>query len=426
MSIRYSTLIKAFIVFLCVFVKPLIAQNCPVDQPSQELLRRARADSSNPTAWYNLGCAYANEGQNRFAIDALKNAITLNEKFIEAYFLLGSLRVKDRLRLDEGIQDLERVVELDPNHQKAWTLLGTIYYKHQNFSSSKPCLLRAKNLGFAPQVDYYLGRLFYFSNQYESALKHLEDAINTGADSTFLAYITLGDIQIKQFRFEDAITKYDLAIKRNPASQSASKKLEQARNLNKLYNDFKVAINQSGFEKAKSIAAEMGTQLKNAIAIQKMEKAIECHRHIRAGDDALLNKKLTIAVDEFAAAIFFAEDTTERRILVNKITAIKDWSARPSSVSETPDDASEIKDYKRQIEDKEKEINALKQENRGLAQNKTALTNQIKQLQAAHLASNPEIVNVRPLNKIAFYILATVILLFALIELSTHFFRKEK
>ncbi len=80
-----------------------------------------------PTAYYNLGLAYANLGQWDKAIDDYSGAIRLRPKYTDAYSNRG-VAYKNLGQFDKAIEDYSSAIGMDPDYYKAYYNRGTAYY----------------------------------------------------------------------------------------------------------------------------------------------------------------------------------------------------------------------------------------------------------------------------------------------------------
>ncbi len=305
------------LIFSLVFI--FLETSCLYAQTSRELLERVDADNSNPTVWYQLGLAYIRENNHSLAIEAFDKATHLDRRFAEAYFELGKLGVSDPLSRYQGIRNLLQVVRLKPEHKEAHTLLGETFYKQNDYRAAKSHLLIAKSLW--PEngdVLYYLARIYYSANQIDSSVQHLSKAINLGTSLLFDAYAMLGDISVEKDDFSEALTNYQLAQDLK-AGNELSRKIELAREMNQLKNDFESYITKNDFDNAQATIENM--KRKTGRKLFNLQKRIYYERYKNNGDFALKQNDLMAAAYAYTSAISFA-DTTQRNAMVNQINDI--------------------------------------------------------------------------------------------------------
>jgi tetratricopeptide (TPR) repeat protein len=72
----------------------------------------------NPQAWFYLGLCYLETRQADLAVEALNRAISADENYADAHYLLGSA-VGAVGRLDDASLSYRRALEIDPHHHKA-------------------------------------------------------------------------------------------------------------------------------------------------------------------------------------------------------------------------------------------------------------------------------------------------------------------
>lgn len=92
----------------------------------QDIRRAMYTASDNPEVYYLLGEAEMAKGENRGAIESFTIALEYNEFCVECYFGRSMARKLDR-QFYESINDLYKVLELDPSHQEAKAMMPEIY-----------------------------------------------------------------------------------------------------------------------------------------------------------------------------------------------------------------------------------------------------------------------------------------------------------
>ena len=96
----------------------------------------------DPLGWYNLGALFYVAGNYQFATEALSQAISLNNNYSNALFVLSLAynRLNDRER---AIAAMQRVVELNPNNETASSTLSSLM---ASASSTPPTATTTKKI----------------------------------------------------------------------------------------------------------------------------------------------------------------------------------------------------------------------------------------------------------------------------------------
>ncbi|MCB0520301.1 MAG: tetratricopeptide repeat protein [Lewinellaceae bacterium] len=92
----------------------------------QDVKKAMRLDASNPEVYYLLGETEMAKGEAAAAIESFTIALDFNPSCPDCYFGRGKAKVQNR-QFYEAINDLYRVLELDPLHQEAKAMLPEIY-----------------------------------------------------------------------------------------------------------------------------------------------------------------------------------------------------------------------------------------------------------------------------------------------------------
>ena len=137
----------------------------------------------DPEIWNYLGLAYSNAGNFEDALNALEQALSIDDEFAFAYRNIGNIYLsqfqnsKNRDSLDKSIQNYERAVELEPDYGAAFNSLGVAYKESGQTDKAIRCWERAFEL--RPDVGYPLLNL---------GLAYLEKGNNSKALDYFERY----------------------------------------------------------------------------------------------------------------------------------------------------------------------------------------------------------------------------------------------
>jgi len=163
---------------------------------------------------------YEEDNQWDLAIQALTAGLGQVEQPQEIHFRLAVLYEKQNNR-PESIQQIKKVLELDPNNADAQNFLGYSYAEAGvNLDEAEKLIqeaLRAKpNSG---HIIDSLGWVYYKKGQYDKAVTELERAVRLmPQDGTVAEH--LGDAYFKAKRYRDALRTYRRALTLENASPS--------------------------------------------------------------------------------------------------------------------------------------------------------------------------------------------------------------
>ena len=135
------------------------------------------AISVDPEMWNDVGFAYANKGEWNKAIEAYGKALSLDTKYVGAYFNLGeaflSLASKNRDQdlLEKSLKSYQEAIRVDPNYPAPYFGQGKAFRVFGNFDGAISSLEKAVKL--QPDFDaaiYYLGLTYMDKGENSKAL----------------------------------------------------------------------------------------------------------------------------------------------------------------------------------------------------------------------------------------------------------------
>jgi lipoprotein NlpI len=153
---------------------------------SRILARRGESARDRASAYYNRGIAYADQRDDRKAIEDFNEAVRLDPRHPGAYTARGRAYNREG-DTDAALRDFARALAIDPKYPYAFNGRGETYELLQNL---------------------------------DAALENYEAAIKTDPRYA-LAYTNRGDVYLYRGEFARAIASYDESIKirsRNPNS----------------------------------------------------------------------------------------------------------------------------------------------------------------------------------------------------------------
>ncbi len=203
---------------------------------------------NDPIALIELAQKYYNRGVYIDAIKCYNKAIKLDPK--NHRILTLRAMAKSRIhKFKESINDLKKVVFIDPNDGFAWHGLAENYFETNELALSKESYDKAIECGVTSHNVYFMrGKINYAFKQFKEAYDDLTTSIEK--ESRLIeSYVYLGLACSKLGLLEEELNNYDQAIRlgsKNPAVY---------------FNRGMVKLNKSEIEKAKADffkASEMG------------------------------------------------------------------------------------------------------------------------------------------------------------------------
>ncbi|NIM59521.1 MAG: tetratricopeptide repeat protein [Candidatus Aminicenantes bacterium] len=88
------------------------------EEARKHFQRAIEISSDEPGAFYNLGVCLMNLGESVEALSAFLNAVEIKEDYVEAYYQIGTIYIGQN-RTEEAVMNLEKFLELAPEHEKA-------------------------------------------------------------------------------------------------------------------------------------------------------------------------------------------------------------------------------------------------------------------------------------------------------------------
>ncbi|MEM7031237.1 MAG: tetratricopeptide repeat protein [Chloroflexota bacterium] len=208
----------------------------------------------------NLAQARIHEmaGDPKAAIQAYKNAIALEPRYLDAYQRLGALYSKQGLS-SEAIVWLEQAIEIEPNYMWSYLTLGTQYENLSDYQAAQRWFNEAterfpqkseplRRLGWlaANQADteeaqayfeaaierqpksawayYDAGKFFYQIERFEEAIIQLETALSLNTDILDM-HLTLAEAYLASEQCQRAADVYQQWLDQKPTSQNVTEKL---------------------------------------------------------------------------------------------------------------------------------------------------------------------------------------------------------
>ena len=104
------------------------------------------------SGYNNLGLIYANQGKYDKAVDAFKNAVSINPRSYEAWYRLGQVYAQS-LDFQKAQEAYEKTIELNPNAAGAYQGLGSAYYWSGNTEAAYAQVAKMQELKLAGKAE---------------------------------------------------------------------------------------------------------------------------------------------------------------------------------------------------------------------------------------------------------------------------------
>ncbi len=178
------------------------------------------SEPDSPTAWFNLGNAYANSGQLEQAVPALEKSIELKPEHHKSAVVL-SQSLYGMGEHEAAIDRLETVVHQDPDNVMALNSLATLLARHENFEAALPHIRHAAELQpKVPQLQSNLGMILFRSGMVNEAKDAFLSALSVDHNDIESRF-GLGSIAHLQRHYEEASSHFRKILKRAPGHSSA-------------------------------------------------------------------------------------------------------------------------------------------------------------------------------------------------------------
>jgi len=213
----------------------------------------------NDDHYNTLGVNYLDNGQNSYAIDALKKAVKLNPSNAEAHFNLGrgykrvgmdekaraefsiSTRINPEI-FNECVKKYREKIDYELTDTQNYSELGSAYAEKGMINDAIDAY--RKVIGIEPEnahAHYSLGTLYSKKGMYTDAADEFWMAVEIDPDMSE-AHYNLGLVYYRQGMFEKAIAEYQIILKLLPEAQRKKRsgvhyKLGLAYEGNKMFRD---------------------------------------------------------------------------------------------------------------------------------------------------------------------------------------------
>ena len=184
-------------------------QQAVAEDPGYSLAYAGLADSYLLLA--NLGVLDFNVAV-RDAKTAARKALELDDKLAEAHASLGMASLYDHLDWREAEKELKVAIELNPNYASAYQWYGfTLAIIGRQAELLRNARRAAELDPLSHIINSYLGRAYYLSRQYDSAIDQYQKTLELDKDFP-VAHLFLGTAYTQKGRHDEAITEIQKAV----------------------------------------------------------------------------------------------------------------------------------------------------------------------------------------------------------------------
>ena len=177
----------------------------------------------NPTdlaAWMNYGNQLWRYRRFAEAVSAFEKVIELDPNFDKAYYAMG-LAFGYQREYEQAVRAFKKATEINPTPYYYWRYLGLSYTQLENYAEA----LIAYNTAISKNPEDFVlyieqGYLLYKSENYQGAINSYNQAIKLNSDHPW-AYNNRGNGYTNLKKYQKAIADYELAIEINPQGAKA-------------------------------------------------------------------------------------------------------------------------------------------------------------------------------------------------------------
>jgi DNA-binding winged helix-turn-helix (wHTH) protein/TolB-like protein/Tfp pilus assembly protein PilF len=174
--------------------------------PDYALAYAGIADAYNVIVHYGFDLSSSDESYQRARVAATK-ALEIDETLAEAHASLGLIKFNQDMDNAGAEREYKRAIELNPNYATAHHWYSDFLAFTGRTEESMVRIRRAQEIDpLSPIINATLGERFYYSHQYDDAIKQLQNTIEI-EDNFFVAHFLLGLAYEQKGMYEQAITE---------------------------------------------------------------------------------------------------------------------------------------------------------------------------------------------------------------------------
>ena len=207
-------------------VRVRLSQN-RFEEAAQFLGHKIQEMGPSPELYVALGIVYREAKQAAEAMRAFERAIANKEDYAQAYFYLAA-QLDQLGRKQEAQANLNRTLQLDPNHSDAMNYLGYLDAEAGEHLDEAQSLIQHA-LELEPENGAYLdslGWVYFKMGKLEEAIAQLEHAASVLATDPVI-FDHLGEAYCTQHAFEKARRNWERALTLDPSQTAIRMKLDR-------------------------------------------------------------------------------------------------------------------------------------------------------------------------------------------------------
>ena len=175
-------------------------------------------DDKLPEVHFALGSVYAETGQTVQAIAELKRAQELAPNSHDAYRRLGRAYLEAGQN-ERAIQALEKAVELNPYYWVNQNALGNAYLQTGKYDEALKSFQQVTHLEPQNYVGYAnIGSVYTSMGRYQDSIPPLEKAMQLGPQPAVIS--SLGTSYFYLHRYGEAVNQFEKAVELNPNDET--------------------------------------------------------------------------------------------------------------------------------------------------------------------------------------------------------------
>jgi tetratricopeptide (TPR) repeat protein len=149
-----------------------------VNAQLEYLQKQVQAEPNNSKTRVELGYTYTLKGKNDLAIKEFNQALSLDEKYFDAYYNLGLVLNKEK-RYNEALDNFVKAAEISPKDYKVHLQKGISYRGLKMYKEASESLSQANKLmPTSSDIIYEIGRVAEDQGQTESAIAIYKEALS--------------------------------------------------------------------------------------------------------------------------------------------------------------------------------------------------------------------------------------------------------
>ena len=187
-----------------------------VTEARNAITEALRLDPDQPLTRFALARLYDGTGRPKEAIEELHRLLDLQPNNDDAHRTLGNL-LFDQGRREEGLAEMKKAIDLRPDYGENHRVLGRSYFQLGRYAEARAEFTRVTVLQpDNPRGFQSLGAVYQAEGDNERAVENYRRAIAIQPDSR--SYFNLGTRLLVQGRSEEAATAFEAALRLEPTA----------------------------------------------------------------------------------------------------------------------------------------------------------------------------------------------------------------